>query len=110
MNDPGPPITHSAYYFAEWPAVHFESDLEAAMREAKLAAGERNVLVHGASIAQRALKAGLLDEIEIHLVPVLLGDGRLLFEHLGAEPRELELIRVLQGEGGVAHLRYRVRR
>ena len=95
---------------AEWPAVHYVSDLAAAMREARAAAGERNVLVHGAGIGQRALRDGILDEIEIHLVPVLLGDGRRLFEHLGAEPRELELIQVLQGEGGVAHLRYRVRR
>jgi len=90
--------------------VHYVSDLEAAMRDARHAAGDRNVLVHGAGIAQRALTAGLLDELEIHLIPVLLGDGRRLFEHLGIEPRELERIRVLAGEGGVTHLRYRVRR
>jgi dihydrofolate reductase len=80
------------------------------MREARRAAGDRNVLVHGAGIAQRALAAGLLDELEISLVPVLFGDGRRLFEHLGTEQRELERIRVLEGEGGVTHLRYRVRR
>lgn len=95
---------------AEWPAVHYVSDLEAAVRDAKHAAGDKNVLVHGASIAQRALTAGLLDELEIHLIPVLLGDGRRLFEHLGIEQRQLERIRVLEGEGGVTHLRYRVRR
>ncbi len=95
---------------ADWPAVHYVSDLEAAMRDAKHAAGDRNVLVHGAGIAQRALTAGLLDELEIHLVPLLLGGGRRLFEHLGFEPPELERIRVLEGEGGVTHLRYRVRR
>jgi dihydrofolate reductase len=95
---------------AGWPAVHYVSDLEAAMRDAKQAAGDRNVLVHGASIAQRALTAGLLDELEIHLIPVLLGDGRRLFEHLGKDQRELERIRVLEGEAGVTHLRYRVRR
>ena len=94
---------------AEWPAVHYVSNLEAAMRDAKHAAGDKNVLVHGASIAQRALTAGLLDELEIHLIPVLLGDGRRLFDHLGIEQRELERIRVLEGEGGVTHLRYRVR-
>lgn len=93
-----------------WPAVHYVSDLEAAVRDAKHAAGDKNVLVHGASIAQRALTAGLLDELEIHLVPVLLGEGRRLFEHLGTDQRELERIRVLEGEGGVIHLRYRVRR
>jgi dihydrofolate reductase len=95
---------------AEWPAVHYVSDLEVAVREAKQAAGDKNVLVHGASITQRALAAGLLDELEIHLVPVLMGDGRRLFEHLGIEPRELERVSVLEGEGGVTHLRYRVRR
>jgi dihydrofolate reductase len=95
---------------AEWPAVHYVSDLGAAVRAAKLEAGEKNVLVHGAGITQRALTAGLLDEIQIHLVPVLMGEGRRLFEHLGVEQRELERIGVLEGEGGVTHLRYRVRR
>jgi dihydrofolate reductase len=80
------------------------------VREAKHAGGDRNVLVHGAGIAQRALTAGLLDELEIHLVPVLLGAGRRLFEHLGSDQRELERLRVLEGEGGVTHLRYRVHR
>src|SRR5262249_53556990 len=95
---------------AEWPRVHYVSNLEAAVRDARRAAGDKNVLVHGVGTAQRALTLGLLDEIEIHLVPVLLGDGRRLFEHLGTEQRELERIRVLDGEGGVTHLRYRVRR
>ena len=94
---------------AEWPNVHYVSDLAAAVREARRAASAKNVLVHGAGIAQRALTAGLLDELEIHLIPVLLGEGRRLFEHLGAEQRELERIRVLEGEGGVTHLHYRVR-
>ena len=95
---------------ADWPAVHYVSDLEAAVRDAKHAAGDRNVLVHGSSIAQRALTAGLLDELEIHLIPVLMGDGQRLFEHLGIEQRELERIRVLEGDGGVTHLRFRVLR
>ncbi|HEX2179781.1 MAG TPA: dihydrofolate reductase family protein [Actinomycetota bacterium] len=97
-------------WVAHWPAVHYVSSLEAAVRDAKRAAGDNNVLVHGASIAQRALTAGLLDEIQIHLVPVLMGDGRRLFEHLGVEQRHLERVRVLEGEGGVTHLRYRVLR
>lgn len=95
---------------AEWPKVHYVSDLGAAVREAKRAAGDRNVLVHGAGIAHRAIAAGLLDELEIHLVPVLFGEGRRLFEHLGLPQRELERVRVLEGEEGVVHLRYRVRR
>lgn len=94
---------------AEWPAVQYVSDLDAAVRDAKQAAGDKNVLVHGASFMVRlAVTAGLLDEFEIHMIPVLLGDGRRLFEHLGIEQRELERIRVLEGEDGVTHLRYRV--
>jgi dihydrofolate reductase len=93
---------------AVWPAVHYGSDLEAAVRDAKHSAGDKNVLVHGASIAQRALTSGLLDELEIHLIPVLFGGGRRLFEDLGIQQRELERTRVLEGEGGVTHLRYRV--
>lgn len=93
---------------AGWPLVHYVNDLEAAMRDAKNAAGDKNVLVHGSSIAQRAITVGLLDEIEIHLVPILFNEGRRLFEHLGVELRELERIRVLEGEAGVTHLRFRV--
>ena len=96
---------------ADWPAVHHVSDVAAAAQEAKRAAGDRNVLVHGASIlVQLALAAGVLDELEIHLIPVLLGDGRRLFEHLGIEQRQLERTRVLEGDRGVTHLRYRVNR
>ena len=95
---------------AHWPNVHYVSDLALAMREAKRAAGEKNVMVHGSGIVQRALLAGLIDEFEIHLVPVLLGAGTRLFDHLGVAQRELERIRVLEGEAGVTHLRFRVRR
>ena len=89
---------------AKWPAVRYVSDLASAVRDAKQAAGDKNVLVHGAGITQRALAAGLLDEMEIHLIPVLLGEGRRLFEHLGVEQRELERIRVLEIERNL--LRY----
>ncbi len=92
---------------AHWPLVHYVDDLAVAMREAKRAAGDRNVLVHGAGVVQRALKAGLIDEMEISLVPIVLGAGRPLFEHLGVEHHELEQMRVLQGDG-VTHLHYRV--
>jgi dihydrofolate reductase len=95
---------------AQWSAVHYVNDLEAAMRDAKDTAGDKNVLVHGAGITQRALKAGILDELEIHLIPILMGEGRRLFEDLGVEQRELERVRILEGEAGVIHLRYRVHR
>jgi len=94
---------------AEWPLVTYVPDVETAMASAKEAAGEKDVLVHGATVAQLALAAGVLDEIQIHLVPVLLGEGRRLFEHLSADQIELEPVRVLEGPG-VTHLRYRVRR
>jgi dihydrofolate reductase len=92
---------------SRWPLVTYLDDVVTAMTRAKEAAGEKDVLVHGAAVAQLALAAGVLDEIEITLVPVLLGRGRRLFDDLAAE---LERTRILQGEGGVTHLRYRVRR
>jgi dihydrofolate reductase len=94
---------------AKWPLVSFVGEVGEAMAAAKEAAGEKDVLVHGAGTAQLALGAGVLDELQIHLVPVLLGEGRLLFEHLGADHIELEPVRVREG-AGVTHLRYRVRR
>ena len=95
--------------FAQWPGVTYLSDLEEAVRRAKEAAGDKDVLVHGVGMAQRSLQAGLLDEIQIHLVPVLLGEGRRLFEHLGADHIELETVSVARGQDAT-HLRYRVKR
>ena len=66
-------------------------------------------MVHGASAAQALLRAGLMDEMEIHLVPVLLGEGRRLFDHLCGDHTELDLVRRLE-DRDVTHLRYRVRR
>ena len=93
----------------EWPLVTYVDDVTTAMTEAKRAAGDQNVLVHGAAVAQLALAAGVLDELELHVVPVLFGQGRRLFDNLSAEQIELERTRVLEGEG-VTHMRYRVRR
>ena len=95
---------------SQWPLVTYVDDVKIAMAEARRAAGDKNVLVHGAATAQLALAAGVLDELEIHLVPVLLGQGRRLFERLGPEHIELERTRILQGEDGVIHLHYRVQR
>jgi dihydrofolate reductase len=91
-----------------WPLVTYVNDVEAAMTQAKEAAGDENVLVHGAGTAQLALAAGVLDELELHVIPVLFGQGRRLFEGLAAEQIELERTRILEGEGGVTHMRYRV--
>jgi dihydrofolate reductase len=95
---------------SRWPLVTYVTDVETAMTQAKQAAGDKNVLVHGAAVAQLALAAGVLDELELHVVPVLFGQGRRLFEGLPAEQIELERTRILEGEGGVAHMHYRVRR
>ena len=88
----------------------YVNDVTTVMRRAKEAAGETNVLVHGAGTAQLALAAGVLDEIELHVIPVLFGQGRRLFENLAAEQIELERTRILEGEGGVTHMHYRVQR
>lgn len=86
----------------------FYTDVVACAAEARAAADDRAVMVHGAGAAQALLQAGQLDELEIHLVPVLLGAGRHLF---AADGRviELQLVRQLEGRE-VTHLRYRVRR
>lgn len=93
-----------------WPLVTYLDDVTEAMTRAKEAAGEKDVLVHGAGITRLALEAGVLDEFELHVVPVLFGQGRRLFEGLPAEQIELERTRVLEGEAGVTHMHYRVRR
>ncbi len=94
----------------EWPLVTYVNDITTAMTQAKEAAGEKNVLVHGAGITQLALAAGALDEIELHVVPVLFGQGRRLFDGLAAEQIELERTRILEGESGVTHIHHRIKR
>jgi dihydrofolate reductase len=82
--------------------------IESVLEQAKVAAGDGNVAVGGgASIAQQCIKARLVDEIQIHLVPVLLGDGIRLFEHLDTEQIELERTRVIESPFAT-HLRFRV--
>jgi dihydrofolate reductase len=85
--------------------ARFYTDVTACVADARAAAGDQAVLVHGAGAAQALLPHGLLDELEIHLVPVLLGGGRRLFGD--AEGVELELVRQLEGRDAL-HLRYRV--
>ena len=95
---------------SRWPLVTYVTDVETAMTQAREAAGSKNVMVHGAAVAQLALAAGVLDELELHVVPVLFGQGRRLFEGLAAEQIELEPTRILEGEDGVTHMHYRVLR
>lgn len=94
---------------ANYPLVTYVTDgIESAMAQAKAAAGDRDVMVHGAYTAQRALEAGVLDEIQIHQIPVLFGGGRRQFDVLPARI-ELEIIRVIDTPEAT-HIRYRVRR
>jgi hypothetical protein len=82
--------------------------IEAALEQARAAAGDKDVaLAGGASVAQQYLKAGLLDELQIHLVPLLLGGGVHLFDRLGVDPIQLESIRVIESPA-VTHLKFRV--
>ncbi|NUR69473.1 MAG: dihydrofolate reductase [Hamadaea sp.] len=92
-------------------AFTFVTDgIGSALRQARAAAVDKDVLVMGgARTAQQAIAAGLADEIQIQLVPVLLGSGVRLFDQLGTEHIELERTRVL-GSPHVTHLRFRVRR
>jgi dihydrofolate reductase len=94
---------------ANYPLVTYVTDgIASAMAQAKAAAGDRNVLVHGAYTAQRALEAGVLDELQLHLIPVLLGSGRRLFEVLPSRI-ELEIVRVIDTPEAT-HIHYRVHR
>lgn len=84
--------------------------IESALEQAREAAGEEDVAIGGgASVAQQYLAAGLLDELQLHVVPVLLGDGVRLFDGpLADAPGRLELARAIESPTGVMHLRYRV--
>jgi dihydrofolate reductase len=103
-------VTHAVSQ--EWdyersPFTFVTDGLESAVEQARAVAGDKDVGVIGASLVQQCIRAGLLDEIHIDLVPVLLGDGIRLFDHLGTEPIELESTRVIEG-AGVTHLTFRV--
>jgi dihydrofolate reductase len=97
-------------------SVRYVTDVHECARQAREAAGDGDVLVQGAGAAQALLRAGQLDEMELHVVPVLLGQGRRLFDDLPAQPVELELVRRLTTPDvedlarRVTHFRYRLRR
>lgn len=99
---------------AGWPrpgsTVHFVTDgLESAVKQAKAAAGDKAVAIHGADTIQQLLNAGLLDEMAIDVSAVLLGSGVRLFDNLTGTPSVLENLTAIQGVG-VTHLRYAVRK
>jgi dihydrofolate reductase len=88
---------------------HFVTDgIESALERATEAAGGKDVMLWGgAQVARQYLATGLLDELELHVVPVLLGDGARLFDSLGDAEVRLEQLRAVEAPG-VAHLKYRV--
>lgn len=102
-------VTHDPPTEGEWsPRVSFVTEgVERAVELAKDVAGDLNVSVCAANTAQQLLRAGLIDEIELSVVPVLLGSGVRLFEHLGSEPFALAQMQCVPSDG-VTHLRYRV--
>jgi dihydrofolate reductase len=114
-----PPFHHPVFVLTHHPRETVAKDggtsftfvtdgIEAALEQAQAAAGGKDVAVGGgANVAQQYLDAGLLDELQIHLVPQLLGDGVRLFEHLDAGRFTLESSRVIESPS-VTHLRYRV--
>jgi dihydrofolate reductase len=104
-------VTHTVpqeWFNKEGSPFTFVTDgVESAIEQARAVADDKNVGVDGASISQQAIKAGLVDEIGIDLVPVLLGDGVRFFDNLGTRPIELERTEVIEGTH-VTHLRFNV--
>jgi dihydrofolate reductase len=114
-----PPYHHPVFIVTHHPrdpvemeggtTFHFVTDgIESALEQAKEAAGGKDVMLWGGGdVAGQYLAAGLLDELELHVVPLLLGDGSRLLDNLGDAEVELEQVRVVEAPG-VAHLKYRV--
>ena len=103
-------VTHTVpqeWVYEGSPYTFVTDGVESAVEQAKAVAGDKDVAVGAASIAQQCIRSGLLDEIHIDLVPVLLGGGVRLFDHLGTGPIELERVRVVEAPD-VTHLTFRV--
>lgn len=110
MGIPSFVVTHEVP--VEWrdrdgPFTFVTDGVESAIRQAKAVAGDKPVGVAGGDIAMQCLRLGLLDELWIHLVPVLLGDGIPMFGEVAGAPVHLEQARVIEGRG-VVHLFYEV--
>ena len=103
-------VTHEApeSYLEENTSFTFVTDgIEGAVQQAKEAAKGKNVSIGTASIAQQCIRAGLLDEMHLHVAPILLGKGIRLFDRIGTEHIKLESQRVVDGSD-VTHLKYRL--
>jgi dihydrofolate reductase len=110
---PGTPcfiVTHTVpqeWVYEGSPFTFVTDGVESAIRQARQAAGEKDVVVCTANILQQCLNAGLMDEIYVDVAPLLLGNGVRLFDQLNIDPVELETIRVIEAPG-VTHLGFRV--
>lgn len=83
--------------------------IQSAIRQAKAAAGDKDVNIIGAaSTAQQCLKAGLADELHIDIMPMLLGGGLRPFDDIGAESIQLERIKVIELPAGRTHIEFRI--
>jgi len=106
---PGKPcfiVTHKVpqeWVYEGSPFTFVTDGVESAIRQAKQAAGDKDVVVCTANILQQCLNLGLMDEIHIDVAPLLLGKGVRLFDHLDIQPTELERIRLIEAPG-VTHL------
>src|SRR5215210_312628 len=103
-------VTHSVpedWVYEGSPFTFVTEGVESAVEQAKVAAGEKDVAVGAASIVQQCIRAGLLEEIHIDLVPVLLGDGVRLFDNLGDGQVELECTEIIEAPD-VTHMTFRV--
>jgi dihydrofolate reductase len=114
-----PPFHHPVFIVTHYPRDPLEMEggttfyfvtngIESALAQAKKAAGDKDVLLSGGGhIIQQYLAAGVLDELELHVVPVLLGDGARIFDNLGDAKVQLEQVRAIEAPG-VTHITYRV--
>ena len=103
-------VTHAVpqgWSYEGSPFTFVTDGVGSAVEQAKAVAGDKDVAVGAASIAQQCIRAELLDEIHLDLVPVLLGEGVRLFDRLGTGPIELERTEVVEAPG-VTHLTFRV--
>src|SRR5215203_4588885 len=103
-------VTHTVpqeWVYEGSPFTFVTDGVESAVEQAKAVAGDKDVAVGAASIVQQCIRAGLLDVVHVNLVPVLLGGGVRLFEHLGTTPIDLESTRVIEAPG-VTHLTFRI--
>jgi dihydrofolate reductase len=110
------PFKVPAYVLTSRPApekrvegFHFLQDgIEKGLTQAKATAGQKDVwVIGGANVIQQYLKAGLVDELRLHIIPIVFGEGTRLLEHLGTETIELEKISVMDSPGAI-HTRFRI--